>query len=63
MAVFRLRETSKRLDVLAKATGSAALGTWLRSMSRQLDAQAMRASSIVEGADDGKEAGAVELRP
>lgn len=61
MAVFRIRETSARLDVLAKATGSPALGVWLRGMSRQLEEQAMRASSIVDAANEGEDSEEVDI--
>ena len=61
MAVFRLRETSTRLGTLAKEANSPALSVWLLKLARQLDEQGIRASSIVEAADEGDEVGAVKL--
>jgi hypothetical protein len=61
MAVFRLRETSARLGTLANEANSPGLRVWLQNLARQLDEQGLRASLIVEAADEGDEVGAVKL--
>jgi hypothetical protein len=50
MAVFRLRETAKRLEILVARAQSPALRVWLKSLATQFGDQAQRASLIVDSA-------------
>lgn len=52
MAVFRLYESAKRLQVLIEHTESPALKLWLASLARRLGEQADRAALISAAAKD-----------
>jgi hypothetical protein len=61
MAVFRIREASRRLATLADVAESPALSVWLRTLGGQFEEQARRASMIVAAADDTEDVTETEL--
>lgn len=52
MAVFRLYESARRIQVLGRHTESPALKLWFASLAKRLEGQADRAAAITAAAED-----------